>query len=345
MKPLVRKQQGFSLISAMAGLVVGLMVGATAIGTVTFMEAQKRTSMGSDSALANGGLGLFRLENETRLAGLGLMSRQAFACNSMNLAYMDQVLLDDAPLWPASIVDGGATGSDTLSIAYMNSLTGAAPSLLLLPMASATAAIKLSTSPDAAAGKLLLVQSSQPSSPCTLYGISAQTAAGFGNDIQHDGGDYNTTKYSNPITYLENSRASVSGSFTWSSFRVNNQTLEQVNNITRTAVAIADGVIALKAQYGITAGTTSTAIDSWTSATGAYAAPAAADMLRVRALRVGLAVRSVERDNSCPTTNSVLSLWTNGPTVDISGMTDWRCYKYRTFNMIIPLVNVAMGAR
>jgi type IV pilus assembly protein PilW len=273
------------------------------------------------------------------------MSRQAFSCTSMNLAYKDKVLLDDAPLWPASIVDGGAKASDTLSIAYMNSLTGAVPAMLLLPMATASATLKISTSPDAAAGKLLLVQNSQPSTPCTLYGISAQTASGFGNDIQHDGGDYNTAKYTNPAAYLENSRASVTNSITWTTFRIKNNTLEEVNNITGNSTAIADGVVALKAQYGITDGSASTSINGWTSATDPYVTPTSTDMLRVRAVRVGLVMQSPEKDSACSGTSSTLALWTDGPTIDISDWPDWKCYRFRTFNMVIPLMNVAMGAR
>lgn len=56
MNRILKRQGGFSLISTMTGLIVGMMVAASALGTVAFMEAQKRTAMGSNSALANGAL-------------------------------------------------------------------------------------------------------------------------------------------------------------------------------------------------------------------------------------------------------------------------------------------------
>lgn len=338
-----RNQRGFSLAETMVGLTVGLIVAAAALGTVSFMEAQKRTAVGSNSALVNGALGLLRVENETKLAGLGLMARREFACPSLNLSYKNSVKRNGDALYPAEIVDGNA-GSDTLNIAYLDSLTGAAYSQVLLPMTSATAAIKLSNSPEAAVGSLLLLQDITSSKPCTIREISGVTVTAFGIDVAHTGRDYNSDAYTTAVAYAENSRASISRSIVWTTFRVRNNTLEEVNNITGETMVIADGVISLQAEYGTTDGS-GTTITNWTPATGTYAAPTAANMLLVRALRVGVLARSLEPDVACNTTVSSIVLWEDGPTVDVSGDAQWACYKYRTFNMVIPLVNVVMGTR
>jgi len=338
----MKNQQGASLVEMLVGLTVGLIVAATAAGTASFMEAQKKVSMGTNSALANGALGLFRIESETKLAGLGLMAKQNFACPSFNLSYNKQVRLDGDELFPVSIVDGGEDDSDSLTIAYLNSLTGASYAQVLLPMLGADSEVKLANAPDAIVGSVLLLQESKPGVPCTVVQVSGRKDSAFGADISHAKGAYNGGGFSNPVAYSEGSRASASRAFVWSTFRVRENTLEEVNNVTGEATPIADGIIAMRARYGTTDGS-STSVSSWQSATGAYESPAATDMYKVRAVRIGLVARSLDRDQSCSSTKKELTLWPDGPVVDVSAEKDWKCYKYRTFNMVVPLINVVMG--
>ena len=343
MKTILKQQRGFTLISTMVGLLIGLMVAASALGTVSFMEASKRSAMGSNSALANGALGLFRMESEVKQAGLGLMGRQSFACPRLNLSYKDKILLDNAPLYPAQIQDGGA-GPDSVSIGYLNTLTGAAPSRMLTPMSTSSSILKVSNIPDAQVGRLLLAQSSPTTGPCTVMEISGVTTSGFGSDINHAGGSYNSNNFGINVSYLENSKISVSSGIAWTTFRVNNNTLEELNNITGEISVIADNIVGLRAQYGVSNGTAGT-IATWSAATGPYAKPSATDMLNVRALHIGLLARSPDRDPRCPATNAAPALWTGGPTFDLTNNPDWKCFKYRAFSVVVPLINVSMGAQ
>jgi type IV pilus assembly protein PilW len=337
----MRREQGYSLISTMVGLTIGLMVAATALGTASFMEAAKRTSIGSNSALVNGAMALSRVESETKQAGLGLMYQNNFACATMNVSYGDDVLLDGEALYPAAIVDGGEE-PDTLNVAYLNSLTGATYARVMLPMATTTSVLKLANAPDVKVGGVVLLQDASPSNPCTLVGVSDLTLTDFGTNVGHTSGDFNSAEFSTPVLYTEKSRASASSSFVWTTFRVRNNTLEEVNNLTGVSTVIADGVVGFKAQYGITDGSNTT-VSAWAPATDTYATPTAADMLRVRAIRIGVVARSPERDTPCVTKSGVFTLWPDGPTVDVTKEPSWNCYKYRTFNLVVPLVNVAMG--
>lgn len=338
---LLKRQQGFSLVSTLVGLTIGLIVAATALGTASFMEAAKRTSMGSNSALMNSAMALFRIESETKQAGLGLMYQNNFACPRMNVSYGTAVRLDGAPLYPASIVNGG-NASDTLSIAYLNSLTGATFAQLMLPMDSSSSVLKLSNAPDVKVGGVVLLQDITPSNPCTLVGVSALTPTDFGINVGHTGGMLNAGQFTTPVLYTEKSRAAASTSFVWSTFQVRNNTLEEVNRLTGTSTVIADGVVGFKAQYGITDGS-NPGVASWVPATGTYAAPTPADMLRVRAVRIGVVARAQEQDTGCATRSGVFTLWPDGPSVDVTNEPRWNCYKYRTFSLVVPLVNVAIG--
>lgn len=337
----LKREQGFSLVSTMVGLTIGLMVAATALGTASFMEAAKRTSMGSNSAMMNGAMALFRIESETKQAGLGLMFQNNFACSGMNISYGGQVRADGAPLFPASVL-AGDDDSDELSIAYLNSLTGATYAQVMLPMAETDSVLKLSNAPDVAVGGVVLLQDVSLSNPCTLVGVSKLVVTDFGTDVEHTHGALNGGEFKKPVLYSEKSRASASRSFVWSTFRVRNNTLEEVNNITGAATVIADGVVGFKAYYGITDGSNTT-VSTWVPATDAYANPSSADMLRVRAIRLGVVTRAQEMDTPCATKTGVFTLWADGPTVDVTEQAKWNCYKYRTYNLVVPLVNVAMG--
>jgi len=339
----LRRQRGFSLISTMVGLTIGLIVATTAMSTASFMEAQKRVAIGSNSVLVNGGLGLGRIENEVRMAGLGMMSRQEFACTRFNVNYQGSVRLDNEPLYPASIVDGGSA-PDTVSVAYLDSLTSATYAQLLLPMATLDADVKVALAPDAAVGSVLLLQDTAGTAPCTVRDVTARTTSGFGTNLAIAGGAYRGAGFAAPVVYTEGAHVNASRRFVWSTFRVKNNTLEEVNNLTDEATVIADGVIGMKAQYGLTSGAKST-VTSWVDASGSFAAPSKDDMARVRALRVGFVVRSMEKDASCAGKTGTFSYWPNGPTLDVTGAADWKCYSYRTFNVIIPLVNVVMGLK
>lgn len=334
-------QRGFSLVGTLTGLLVGLLVAASALGTAAFMEAQKRAAMGGNSALTNGSFGIFRIESASKLAGLGLLAQKSFACPSLNLSYQGVVLLDGAPLYPLLVADGGAL-SDSLTVAYFDSLTSAAPAHLLMPMANALDSIKVSHAPEAQVGQLLLVQSN--ALPCTVFGISAVASSGFGQDIAHARGDYNGGAFATAVAYAENSRAAISSGLTWSTFRINRSTLEEVNNITGAILVVATDIVAMKARYGVTDGV-STPISGWVAATGAYAAPTLPDMQKVRAIRIGLLARSPDKNTACVASDGAPPLWPAGPTFDVTATVDWKCFKYRTLSMVIPLVNVALGMR
>jgi type IV pilus assembly protein PilW len=340
---MLKRQRGFSLVSTMVGLTIGLLVGATTLGTALYLEASKSSAMGGSNALVNGAMGVFRISGEVKQAGLGMMYQQNFACPTMNLSYDTKVMLDGVPLYPASIVDG-ATASDTVSVAYLDSLIGATAAQILLPMTDAASAVKLSNAPDADVGSVMLLQDPGLGSPCTLVQVSASASTSFGTNVEHTGGLFNSATFTNPVAYSERGHAASSRNFVWSTFRVRNNTLEELNNITGVSTVIADGVVALKAQYGITDGTNMT-VSSWVSATGTYAAPTSADMLKVRAIRIGLLTRSLEKGTTCTLPSGVFTLWTGGPTVNVTTTAKWNCYRYRTFDLVIPLINVAMGVK
>ena len=113
-------------------------------------------------------------------------------------------------------------------------------------------------------------------------------------------------------------------------------------------------VVNVQAQYGV-ANTGSQEVSCWTSAAigntgcgisaGNWSAPAAADVKRIKAVRVAVVVRSAiaEKPSSgstCDTTTSAPISWEGGPPIVLTHVPQWQCYRYKVFQTVIPIINV-----
>ena len=111
----------------------------------------------------------------------------------------------------------------------------------------------------------------------------------------------------------------------------------------------------MQAQYGVSASAASNQVNEWVNATGAtWAAPSVADRNRIKAIRVAVVVRNglLEKtnvSNGCSSTTAAnptgVCAWDGStldeaPVINLTGNADWRRYRYRTFETIIPLRNM-----
>jgi type IV pilus assembly protein PilW len=122
--------------------------------------------------------------------------------------------------------------------------------------------------------------------------------------------------------------------------------------------AIATGVVLMQAQYGVSDSAESDVVTAWVEPSGGTwgATPSAADVARIKALRVVLVTRSRQPDSSqvtAPCTNAAGVANTGpcsfqdaaAPVIDLSGTSvaagkTWRHYRYRVLKAVIPLRNV-----
>jgi type IV pilus assembly protein PilW len=127
-----------------------------------------------------------------------------------------------------------------------------------------------------------------------------------------------------------------------------------------TAVSLASGVVAMQAQLGVSATPQTQEINAWVNPTGTWAPTAITinDIGRVKAVRVAIVTRSsqIERattgnvTNPCTTSMGTVNngpcAWDDAgssiaaPQIDLSGDANWRRYRYRVYETIIPLRNV-----
>jgi len=134
------------------------------------------------------------------------------------------------------------------------------------------------------------------------------------------------------------------------------------------ATSVSDNIVMLKAQYGVAAAPVPAGnvggqtVVCWVSATATgnpcdaadWSNPSAANIQRIKAIRLAIVARSYEPDRAhtepnCTNISGVQNigpcLWPDSagspaPRIDLSGTPNWQHYRYRVFTATIPLRNV-----
>ena len=140
--------------------------------------------------------------------------------------------------------------------------------------------------------------------------------------------------------------------------------------LTNESAVIERDVVAFKMQYGISTGVMSSGIDQWVNPQNPWDVLDTADEVgRVRAVRMGLVVRGERaRDrgaDSATCSSTTPDLWVTGNdgaftqggqlalfkgskqpillTAPSPSGTDWRCFRYRTAEIVVPMRNIVYG--
>ncbi len=348
-----RAQAGLSIVEVMVGLMVGILVTLSAWGSVMFYEANRRTSMGGNSALENGLASALTIQRDAKTAGLGFVFAGQSACQTLNAYYNGVTTADARRFAPVSVEDGGAA-SDKISVAYARSILGGAPVKMISPMADAGDLIKVNSTGNLAAGDMILVAPTSPDQPCTLMQVTGAATAGFGTDLTRAANMWNpaspATAFTNAPAYTANSSVIRTGPLTWVTYQISAQRhLEVVDNLTSAVDTLAENIVFLKAQYGVSNGV-SPQIEQWVSATDAWAPPLDnPHIAALRAVRIAVVARAPHREKPsvahgpCDATTVAPQTWVGGPAVDLSADPNWQCYKYKTLLLTIPLKNMIYG--
>jgi type IV pilus assembly protein PilW len=350
----MKLQHGFSMIDAMVGIVIGMMVAIAVYGTMAIVEAQRRTTVGSNGALEAGMAGVYAMQRDIKAAGVGVWQNSQAVCGTINIYYNGATVADGAAIAPAIIAPGAADANpDSITVAYSDSVLANNGIPLVAQMTSASAAMRAANARGIAVNDLIIVGDPGTSNPCTLMQATGTSNSGFGWDIAHAANSWNPSNPAAAFTsvplYVANAVIFDINNFNWLRYRVNNGNLEVVNLITGTVDVAANDIVQLKAYYGTSNGTTPQ-IEQWVPATGAWASPLdAAHIKEIRAVRMVVVARSQHSEKpsvvggACDATTTAPTSWPGGPTIDLSGDANWRCYKYRTLTLVAPLKNLIYG--
>ena len=346
-----RTQRGVSIIEVMVGMVVSLLVGLAATGSALMFSASQRQGIGTGGSLINASTALTALRDDAAAAGLGFFGDRQFLCSKLNLSVGASLVRDGSDFSPLNIT--AEVAGDRIDIVSATQVASGANVLLNASSTGASAALR-SLLP-VSVGQTVLLAPVSPGDPClvrTVTGVTASTidtpqslefaaSAATGLSLAHNLGVFTT----NP-TYADKGRVALLGSLNWTRYRLEGTDLRLERPLGGAPVVLVRNVVAFKAEYGRAAAAAgSTTLETWESS-ASVPNMTAVELPRVRALRVGVVTRSPQAEKPNPATGVCEATPTMPTLFEVpvtSDVTDWKCYRYRTAIVVVPLRNLVMG--
>lgn len=348
-----------SIIELMVGIVVSLLVGLAATQSAIMFTATQRQSVGTGGVAVNTATVMSAIKDDIALAGLGFFGSSSYLCDRLNLSVDGAVQVDGASFSPLQVTRLAA--GDTVDAVYGTRVESGAN--LLLDDASTGNSATLRSYMPTALGQAVLLAPATPgplAAPCLVRTVSTNTAStattpqvlafsSAGANKRHNEGIFTT----NP-GFAKSDRIAVLGDLRWSRFRVVGGNLIVERPLDGTEATLVRNVIAFRVQYGVAPATLAgsplnTTLEQWVDPTGPFAAVSGTTLPRIRAMRIGLIVRSPQIEKVDATTGACAATDTKptlfGLPAENLDNADWNCYRYRTTTVVVPLRNVVMGLR
>lgn len=341
-----RAQRGLSIVELMVGMVVALIVSLAASGSAVMFTASQRQGIGVGGASVNVANVMAALKNDAATGGLGFFGDSRYLCSTLNLGKGAVVHWDGTAFAPVRVTSDGA--ADRVDVLQSTRIEAGAHVRLAQPSDGSAAAV--SSFLPAAVGDAVLLSPEVAGLPCSVRTVTANVAATETTPQQLTfaaGGEHNAAGFSANPTY-DVGGVTLLGQVRWQRYRMVANTLVLERPLDGTSAVLLRNVIGFRAQYGVSAvgGATST-LEQWVDATGAFAALDAASINRVRAVRIGVVVRSpqIEKRNAagvCEASDAKPRLFGVEIEPDVS---DWQCWRYRSIVVVVPMRNMMMGIR
>jgi type IV pilus assembly protein PilW len=365
-------QAGFSLIEMMVGVAIGLIALVVIIQMLVSSETRKRTTSSGGDAQVSGVLGLFNIERDIRLAGhgFGVAPSPIMGC-TVDASVGGVAITPAIQLFPVQIVNGVSGAPDSIISFYGNSSFMTASQTFT---ASSETTKKTQTRNGFQLGDVVIVAGNDTgaasSANCSLVQVTENTNAD-NLTFAHGTNDF-TSFYTNAsaksayntaagtgTTYTSGALYNLGNRPTRTIWSVDNfRILNATNTLTGgapTTTEIAEGVANLQAEYGVDSNNDGIITDgSGTPPTpNEWVTTTPTDWTKVRAIRVALLTRSRQFEREMVTT--VAPTWqggaftmfnldgTAGTTTPASPPNNWRNYRYRVYEKVIPLRNMIWG--
>ena len=377
MKNFRARQSGFTMVELMVGVLVGLVATVVMFQVFAVSEGQKRTTTGAGDAQQNGLVSLFQMERDIRMSGYGLNLPALMGCNTYGRH--ESAGAFNLPLAPVTITNGAGGAPDSVTIIYGSSDVLSTPERLRNPLGTAAQVYTLNNRYGFTPGDVVVV--GEQGKTCVVAQVSALTgttdvAHTPGGSYLDSSGDTQTTKYNGTPSvfpgYIAWVRATNMGGRilnlgktpTFVRYAVQNNALVAFDPSAPALdpVVIVDGVVQMQAQYGydgngdgrITTPTNVSVLnpagaDQW--ADTLPAGFAGVNWSRIVAVRLAIVARSLTPEkrnaaNVCATTTVGPRWFARDPAtaynIDVSASdANWGCYRYRVFEVTVPIRNVA----
>jgi type IV pilus assembly protein PilW len=368
--------RGVTLVEVLVGIAIGMIAVLIMFQVVTVWDARARSGNATGDAQVAGSMGTFAIERDVRMAGLGFGTARttSMGCD-VQATDTAAARVFSFPLRPVEIVDGDPAGQpDAIKVLFGNSAFFVSEQAFTAATATDKKAVHRN---GFKTGDLVVVADDGPAAggpgvaTCMLVQVTDVSNVD-GYTFTHTQGNYTSFYKGNTQPSQYNPAGGTGTTYAGTGWLYDlgpaprrdqwvvdpvNATLGYTDLISNTPLfTVAEGVIDMKAQYGIdTDGNgqiTDTAPNEWTKA-------APADWSQVRALRVALLVRSRNFEKPAASAADAAYIapnpqWSGGAFVmkNVDGTADtnpagspnnWRYYRYRVYEKVIPLRNMVWG--
>ena len=361
-------QAGFTLVEIMVGLAIGMLATVIIIQVISVFEAQRRTTTGTADAQTSGAIALYNIGRELQQAGYPLMPviNSPLECTALNVNGTADPTTPNR-LSPVAVADNvagtgvNASPSDRLTLRYGTGVMGGIPNQTLAALtAGDDVPVTLSNAFGCNAGDAALINTGASCTLTTVKDLPAPTAT--------------TITLAKAPTVAAGVDLSCLGTWNEISYAVNDGNLERtvVSNFgAASTTAVVAGVVNLQVQYGVSATANSNQVTRWLNAKNIadWSVPVdgaatpdnwgtgltVANRNRIKSVRVAVVARNAKTEAgtvtaACSSITAAaptgLCAWEGSaaspaPTIDLSaGDPNWRSYRYRVFETIIPLRNM-----
>ncbi len=347
-----RRQGGFSLVELLVGVLIAMVGVLIMTQTLLNSEERNRTTTSGTEALSNGAVMLHLLTRDLSQGGYGLNATRLLGCN-LTLPGGAVVPLAPVLILPAAstLLPTADASTDRLYVAYGNDngqpegnpvLSVNASNYVVQSPAAFSVGDWVVATPDTCPGGGLALQRV---TAVDALQVTTNSAALASATVLHNLGR-------NPrfVGYIVRNQALQTCDFMAGNGTTACGTFNAAN-----WTSISPNIPSLRALYGrdTNAGTMDGAADLWDQTTPATGAGATCNWARITGVRVAVVSRSSafetqidstsgERVCQSVTTDALAPTWAGsslGVPLNMPG-TDWRCYRYRTYETVTPMRNV-----
>lgn len=349
---------GFTLVELMVGVAIGLLATLVITRVLALAEGQRRSSTSGTDAQINGGLGIYAIQRQLKMAGYGLSTEgRALGC-TLQAHFKGGAAPATLPptLAPVLITAGAASAPDSLRILSSSKTSYAVPAAIVGaydPSEPARANRFLVSTAVSVEKDDLMALVYGADQPCQVFQVTAEPSV-TGQIDRADSGDWNMAKWPDtavPATttsFLVNLGALSDQTFTLTADNKLRQTTRQLRSGASSTQDLQSNIVALRAFYGKDTDGDDT-IDTFDKTTPTTNA----GWLQVRAVRVALLARSAQFEKEEVTKST--PTWDVGTFATVSGAVtcgsskcvelhadasaDWKHYRYKVFDVLVPLRN------
>lgn len=375
-------QAGLSLVEIMVGMLIAMIGVVVIFQMLAQSEERKRSASAGSDVQISGIISTAALERDVREGGYGFASAgydtgitPLMGCTVNAFDLNRPINTYTFRLTPIQILQGVGSASDTLIVLRGNAATFPAAQVFT---ESSDTSKKTRGRAGLSPRDYVLVASSSPTLQCMLAEIT-DISDPDALTVKHNQGSYSYTVYlpdgstsiqsrvarfnngTPPVTFTAGFLFNLGNGARRNIWAVQNGKLQVTNDLlyqdtngdgVNDPVEIADGVVNLQAEYGIDANNNGR-IDAgeWTTAD-----PVTTEQwANILAVRVGMLIRSGQFERTPVTT--VVPGWAGGTftitnldnsasaTTPADDVNNWRHYRYRVYETVIPLRNMLWGSQ